>query len=569
MTQRAAAFVPCWLAALRLSAILTLVTHSFAWAQDLPPIRGDVDGDRVIVLSDLFAVRQAIDGLLVLPPDASARADVNQDGKVDEEDYTAMIFPALEGDSGCPFQDPEDPLPRITSVAPNFGPPGTKVTITGSAFGPHPLANSIWFGDTPALILSASSTEAVVEVPATAGGRVRITNLQTGLTSALHSFVIATTDTPDYNTSLPVGEVILGAPAEIPLPNAWFTVPVAVRLPGDIDLGSIGVMMSFDPGHVEVIEVLATTPDYLSPMPPCIDNASGLLGSGAIRNQLHLKSLSAGGVPSSGDEVTLSLFSVVFKCIAYRHAAPKVVARLEVLADTAFPANPIGAAAPRFVGTTASAFPPVGEHPIGLSLAEVPLAEVPHIVFLDPSGPPKKRAPLLLGATSLPGTKTNWVPFFNYEPSVITKVKDESISVLAKKWMPSSTLMVLDTSRGVFSNDLLYLTPESEAPTVALTIPENGASLPTGSGDIVIVFSETMQSLSIVDDGISLLVTTSNGAVSSVGFSANLTPYLGSRVVLRPITPFPKGAQVKVSLGSTLRDLNRNPLAPATFTFSS
>lgn len=59
--------------------------------------------------------------------------------------------------------------PVINSVAPNAGAPGTPVTLSGSGFSATPSGNTVVFtGNAPAVVQSASSTQLVVTVPATA-----------------------------------------------------------------------------------------------------------------------------------------------------------------------------------------------------------------------------------------------------------------------------------------------------------------------------------------------------------------------------------------------------------------
>jgi YD repeat-containing protein len=59
--------------------------------------------------------------------------------------------------------------PVISSVAPNAGAPGTPITLSGSGFASTPSGNSVVFtGHAPAVVQSASATQLVVTVPATA-----------------------------------------------------------------------------------------------------------------------------------------------------------------------------------------------------------------------------------------------------------------------------------------------------------------------------------------------------------------------------------------------------------------
>lgn len=59
--------------------------------------------------------------------------------------------------------------PVISSVQPNAAAPGTPITLSGSGFAATPTGNTVVFtGNAPAVVQSASSTQLVVTVPATA-----------------------------------------------------------------------------------------------------------------------------------------------------------------------------------------------------------------------------------------------------------------------------------------------------------------------------------------------------------------------------------------------------------------
>ncbi|MFC2108885.1 trypsin-like serine peptidase [Candidatus Bipolaricaulota bacterium] len=53
-------------------------------------IRGDIDGDRSLDLIDVLMLYRYVEGVLPLPPDAVARADVDEDGDVDTDDAQAL-----------------------------------------------------------------------------------------------------------------------------------------------------------------------------------------------------------------------------------------------------------------------------------------------------------------------------------------------------------------------------------------------------------------------------------------------------------------------------------------------
>ncbi|MBK6641052.1 MAG: IPT/TIG domain-containing protein [Bacteroidetes bacterium] len=77
-------------------------------------------------------------------------------------------------------KDDKDPVvpdnsPIINSIAPDSGPKGTVVTITGSKFSADPAAVQVYFNEVQASVTSTSANEIVVVVPAKAGtGKVRV-----------------------------------------------------------------------------------------------------------------------------------------------------------------------------------------------------------------------------------------------------------------------------------------------------------------------------------------------------------------------------------------------------------
>jgi hypothetical protein len=74
--------------------------------------------------------------------------------------------------------------PVISSFAPVNAPVGTAITITGYNFNPSPEKNQVSFGATRAAVLSASSTEISVEVPAGASfGSITLLDAESGLTA--------------------------------------------------------------------------------------------------------------------------------------------------------------------------------------------------------------------------------------------------------------------------------------------------------------------------------------------------------------------------------------------------
>lgn len=57
-------------------------------------------------------------------------------------------------------------LPLVSEVTPRTGVPGDRVVVKGRGFDPSPAGNRVSFGDDPALVVSATSSELAVIVPA-------------------------------------------------------------------------------------------------------------------------------------------------------------------------------------------------------------------------------------------------------------------------------------------------------------------------------------------------------------------------------------------------------------------
>jgi hypothetical protein len=73
--------------------------------------------------------------------------------------------------------------PVITTFAPQSGPAGTVVTITGSGFSLAPSLNKVFFGAAPAYVTASTNTSLTVEVPPGANyGYISVTNIENHLT---------------------------------------------------------------------------------------------------------------------------------------------------------------------------------------------------------------------------------------------------------------------------------------------------------------------------------------------------------------------------------------------------
>lgn len=91
--------------------------------------------------------------------------------------YALLLFVGLIGAiSACKNDDQPAPVLSITSVSPTTAPAGSTVVITGANFNSTPASNSVTFGNVPATVVSATSTQLVVTVPSGAGTPITVTS---------------------------------------------------------------------------------------------------------------------------------------------------------------------------------------------------------------------------------------------------------------------------------------------------------------------------------------------------------------------------------------------------------
>ncbi len=76
--------------------------------------------------------------------------------------------------AACKNNDSPAPILSVTSISPTSAPAGTTVTISGTNFATTPSSNTVNFGNVPATIMSATSTQLVVMVPVNAGSPVTV-----------------------------------------------------------------------------------------------------------------------------------------------------------------------------------------------------------------------------------------------------------------------------------------------------------------------------------------------------------------------------------------------------------
>lgn len=179
--------------------------------------------------------------------------------------------------------------------------------------------------------------------------------------------------------------------------------------------------------------------------------------------------------------------------------------------------------------------------------------------------PDKKGAlPLQLVLGGDGATTAVW-SFFNQVPCEPLAITSVNVITKVPPSARSGIVMVLDAARGVFSNDVPFVKPETSAPALAAFSPaiDDGPQPP--DTPFLAVFDEVLSNLSVVDRGVRMTVTTPDGHTREVGFAANLTPYLDSAMQLRPVLPFPNGSTVVVSFQDTIRDMSGNALPTTTY----
>jgi hypothetical protein len=82
------------------------------------------------------------------------------------EGQSVPVAVTAGGATSKPFDLYLGKLPLVTEVAPRSGVPGDRVVVKGRGFDESIRGNSVSFGEDPALVLSANSTELAVVVPA-------------------------------------------------------------------------------------------------------------------------------------------------------------------------------------------------------------------------------------------------------------------------------------------------------------------------------------------------------------------------------------------------------------------
>lgn len=515
---------------------------------------GDVDGDFRIDVADLHALRGALDGVVALPRDAALRADVDGDGELTELDYVSLTFPALDAVSIPPFGVVPAGTPIIHAVTPEFASQGATVVIEGAGFGDGVTANTVQVGDVPVQVTSATPRRIEFTVPEGVGV-LSVTNLESGRRGLAASFVVTETEHPSFDPALPEGSVLLVTPDEVLLPNAVFTVPVALVV-GEQLPSVFHVKLFFDNEHVEAVCVEPLQDEWFVPLPPCIDNAAGVLGAGAVRNNFLFTTTSgqAGG--------PLALFEVGFKVKAYRPYAPALTARVEAVAGEGFPAVPLGAPTPRYVVDSAQLHadptPPPGVKEWLGSVADLPV--------LSGIAPTNAKSGTMISVAGEkidagPGPAVAWLVVIGKKVAVPYDVTDAGFLVKANSAMKSGPLTLVDPINGRVSNDLAFVALESKPPRVEWSDPASGLTQVAPGVAVRLGFSEALDGAALTYGRlIRLFVTPPGGNILPWTAAMSTTTARESTVRLRPLLPFPAGSIVRVEVDASVTDLSGNPV---------
>lgn len=515
-----------------------------------PAILGDVDGDRRIDVADLAALRRALDGVLALPADAKLRADVDRDGLLTEEDYTALTFPALEVPSVPPFQRAASGMPVIESMTPSFAGPGAVVAIDGTGFGAGVTNNEVWLGGVPARILGATPRRLEFVVP-NATGTLLVRNVSSGLTSLGAAFITAPTEHPPYDPRAGAGTVYFAGPPRVLVTNETVTVPIVVHS-GPAEIGEVGFRIFFDPGHVEVLWLENKLPSAFSALPPCIDNAAGVLGAGAIR-------LVAPPDDPAG-ELRVA-FEVTFKVLIDADEPPDFVVRAETIGDGEFPSSDIGFEGSRFGVDTSQLFPaPAARTPgkprkdSGVVPPKIMLIDDVEVLPLEELFVPVDYG----GAPCI-----HYLADANGMPCPVKSVDPDGVWVQVPAQVLSGPLVLFDVHDAKqASNDVTLVRQEAVAPFVVGMTPVPGGAVLDPGVTIEVVFSEVMRREPLVGS-MRLFVTEGSRAEIEVPAVRALGSYKVSVMTIRPLFPFPLGAGVSVRFVAPVDDLAGNAMLPA------
>ncbi len=135
----------------------------------------------------------------------------------------------------------QDPKPVVAGVQPGEGTPGTRVTITGSNFGPGGDSSTVTIGGVPATVVSWSDTTVVIVVPEGATSGSVVVTSAAGDSNKDHDFVVR--ELPKSTWYLAEGSTAWGFTTFVTIENpnpAAVTARVTYMVPASAATGKGG-----------------------------------------------------------------------------------------------------------------------------------------------------------------------------------------------------------------------------------------------------------------------------------------------------------------------------------------
>lgn len=467
---------------LGLAPLLPLAFAAGAAFAQPAPHRGDVDGDWRLNVSDAYAIWRHVDGRLVLPPDALARADVNRDGVVDAADVDALSIP----EPCAPIFDEgvDETFPSVCAIEPESAAPGDTVLVRVRGFSAEPGDSRLYFGAIRADVVPIDSKRLFARVPDDAE-TAPVTLVVRGVRSLGRPFEVER-PTPRAYTIVPpgTGEFVLGVPRLRPRNDDIVSVPLVAC--GAAELGAYTTSMEYDAGRLHGVWVDRGTAPFSAPPDPCIDNLIGR----AMWSGRHLGPegrLRAGSPGGRSDRTPLEpsllwLVDVRLKTVFAGATYPRIRARVQVATDRAFPAAPLGAPSPRDAWFNNNLVPDGDETaPEGR----------PVIDSLDRDYAAPGTRVTIRGAHfgSDPLRVRVWIDTVKTPP---VHVQDDTIDFVVPENARSGFVRVHVGGRGQSAGTPLAVTPDDTAPSVLSLSPPNGRRVRDGFALANVVFDEVV-----------------------------------------------------------------------------
>lgn len=541
---------------LRLGALAQLVLSGAALAQPAPH-RGDIDADWRLNVSDAYAIWQHIDGRHVLPPEALLRADVNRDGVVDAADVEALSIP----EPCAPIFDEgiDDTFPAVCSIRPESAAPGETVLVKVRGYSADPGASRLYFGDIPADVVQIDGKRLFANVPDGAT-TAPVTLVVRGVRSLGRPFEVESASPRAYTIVPPgKGEFVLGVPRLRPRRDDFVSVPLVVC--GAADLGAYTTSMEYDAGRLHGVWVDRATAPFSAPPDPCIDNLIGR----AMWTGRHLgpegrlfASARGGRIDRTPLEPSLLwLVDVRLRTVSEGDTYPRIRARVHVATDRSFPAEPLGAAAPRDAYFNNNLVPD-GDEP-------APPVR-PRIDSIDPEFAAPGDRVVLRGGNfgSDPSRVRVWIDDVKTPPLA---VRDDAVAFVLPAPAHSGFVRVHVGGRGQSAGLPLAVLPDDVAPSVVSLSPPNGRKVRDGFALVNVVFDEVVDPATVnsktvwleADNYYDLLAGEDGRLRVPCAYRIQNGPR-NTVVTLTPVFLLPPATGFRIHVGDGVTDLAGNPL---------